>query len=257
MSSWDPLSAAGLIPLLTVRVGAALRLAPFLAGRSLPLLPWAGISVAVAAVLAPSSGPLPDAGIGSALWIALALKELFVGLTIGALIRIAFFVLQAIGDLAGLSMVSMSGAADDEITGGSALTGAFTLLGIGIFFLMDGHHGLIAGLAGTLRCIPPGAMPAVQDLSAAGARVAVGLFSSAMATGVLVSAPVFVAGIGADLAIGLVHRLAPGLAPPLGAQAVRAAVVQISVIAVLGVAISIALEFLTNAMSRTDLCALP
>jgi flagellar biosynthetic protein FliR len=247
MPAWDPLNYSGLISLLTIRVGAALRLAPFLGGGPMPLLAWAGISVAVAAILAPNSGPPPDVEIGSIFWIALAAKELFVGIVIGSLVRIAFFVLEAAGELAGLSTVAIPGVSLDEGARGARLTGAFTLLGTGIFFLVDGHHALIAGFAGTMKCIPPGVMPGALDISARGTAAVLGLFSSAMGAAVLISAPIF---------IGLVYRLAPGMAPPVGAQAVRAVLVQAAVIAALGVVVSIAVEFLVDAMNRLDLCSL-
>jgi flagellar biosynthetic protein FliR len=256
MPAWDPLNYSGLISLLTIRVGAALRLAPFLGGGPMPLLAWAGISVAVAAILAPNSGPPPDVEIGSIFWIALAAKELFVGIVIGSLVRIAFFVLEAAGELAGLSTVAIPGVSLDEGARGARLTGAFTLLGTGIFFLVDGHHALIAGFAGTMKCIPPGVMPGALDISARGTAAVLGLFSSAMGAAVLISAPIFIAGIAADLGIGLVYRLAPGMAPPVGAQAVRAVLVQAAVIAALGVVVSIAVEFLVDAMNRLDLCSL-
>ncbi len=243
-----------LVPLLAIRIGAALRLAPFLGGRPLPLLPWAGISIALAAVIAPQADSAISALPGSALWLALAVKELFIGVVIGALARIAFTVLDVAGDLARLSTVSIPDVGQGEGTRGAPLTRAYVLLGTAAFLLVDGHHAFIAGLIGTVRCMPPGSLPGAFESATIGVPLALKLFSSAMRTAVLISAPVFVAGIAGDVVVGLVSRLTPGIAPPVGAQATRAILVQLAIVASLGIVVTAAVSFLESGMEQLSLC---
>ncbi|MCP4600569.1 MAG: flagellar biosynthetic protein FliR [Proteobacteria bacterium] len=248
------LAVTSLTPLLAIRVGAALRLTPFLGGHPLPILPWAGISVVLACVLAPQSGPVPQAEFGSSFWLILAIKELFIGVVVGSLARIAFSVLEITGDLARLSTVAIPRTGGGEGTRGAPLTRAYVLLGTAAFLLVDGHHAFITGLAGTTRCLPPAALPGAFELPSIGITPALGLFSTAMGTAVLISAPIFVAGIAADFIVGLLSRIAPGIAPPIGAQATRAVLVQLAVIAALGMVVSGAVEFLQSGMERLELC---
>ncbi len=243
-----------LVPLLAIRIGAALRLAPFLGGRPLPLLPWAGISIALAAVVAPQAYPVVSAPFGSALWLALAVKELFVGVVIGALARIAFAVLDVAGDLARLSTVSIPAAGQGDGTRGAPLTRGYVLLGTAAFLLVDGHHAFIAGLIGTVRCMPPGSLPGTLESATTYVPLALKLFSSAMSTAVLISAPVFAAGIAADVVIGLLSRLSPGMAPPVGAQATRAIFVQLAIVASLGIVVTAAVNFLKSGIEQLSLC---
>ncbi len=243
-----------LVPLLAIRVGAALRLAPFFGGNPLPLLPWAALSIILACVIAPQSGPAPTAVFGSGPWLALAAKELFIGVVIGALARLAFSVLEVAGDLASLSTAAIPATGEDMDTRGLPLTRVYTLLGTAAFLLVDGHHAFITGLAGTTRCLPPAIVPGTKDLIATGAAPALELFSTAMGTAVLISAPVFVAGLTADFLVGLVSRFVPGAAPAAGTQAVRSVAVQLAVIATLGFVVSAAVRFLQTGMEGLSLC---
>ncbi len=250
-----PTDIISLIVLLTIRIGAALRLTPFLGGLSLPILPWAGVSVILACVLAPQSGPVPTAAFGSGPWLALAAKELFIGVLIGALARIAFLVLEVAGDLARLSTVAIPRTGDSgQGDRGAPLTRAYTLIGIASFLLVDGHHAFISGLAGTTRCLPPALLPGALKLTAMGASPALELFSAAMGTAVLISGPVFIAGIAADFIVGLISRVSPGIAPPAGVQATRAILVQVAVIATLATVVSVAVDFLKSGMEHLVLC---
>jgi flagellar biosynthetic protein FliR len=249
----------GLFPLLSlyalvvVRVGAALRLVPFFGGRPLPTIAWAGLSVILAAVLTPHAGPLPVSNLGSLPWMALAVKEVFIGVTLGLLARLVFSVLEIAGAVATVSTVAIPMVAGADGQRGAPLTRTYTLLGTVVFLLSGGHHALISGLAETAHCLPPAAFVPNASVQL-GATPVVALFSAAMATAVLISMPVFAAGIAADVMLGLVGRLT-GAAPPTGsAQALRALFVQLMVVAALFASVTIAVGFLEQGMMAIDLC---
>ena len=69
-------------------------------------------------------------------------------------------------------------------------------------------------------------------------------------TAVLISAPIFAAGLAADVTLGLVQRFetSPSLVP--GTQTLRAIATQVAVVAALGVAVNASLEFLRRSMEQ-------
>ncbi len=241
--------------LLTIRIGATLRLTPFFGGKPLGLVPWILVSVVLASILVPQGGPLPQSEIGSLEWITLAVKELFVGVVVGILVRMAFLVFEVAGELARTQTLTIPDTGGDEGLRGAPLTRIYVLLGTIAFLLIGGHHAFIVGLLGTTRCMPPGAIPDFSHLAAPFIPVALHFFCTAMATAVLISAPIFVAGIFADFIIGLGLRLAPGMAPPAGVQAARALIVQVVLIATLGAAVSRGVGFLKDSMENIVLCS--
>ncbi len=246
--SFAYISAMGLF---SIRIGAALRFVPFFGGGPLPLLPWLGLTLALALLLTPQSGPL--GAIGAHGWIALAVKELFIGVVIGTLARIAFSVLDVVGDLARISSLSIPRVETADFSRVSPLTGAYVLLATAVFLVADGHHALLSGLAKTAQCLPPLNMPGIQPLAAGGSSAALILFSAAMASAVMIAAPIFLAGIAADILIGLVSRFAAGTAAT-GAQTVRLLFVQFMVIASLGLVVSTAINFLQTSMEQLSIC---
>jgi type III secretory pathway component EscT len=240
--------------LLVLRFGAALRLTPFFGGAPLGLLSWFGLSVVVACVLVPQAGPLPSVEIGTGAWFALAAKEIFIGVVLGAIVRIAFSVFEVAGDLARLGTVSIPSAGDDSFARGTPISRVYTLLAAAVFLLVGGHHAVLSALGATVRCLPPGMVPGSQDMVPIDVSVVLGLFGATMAMGVLISAPVFVAGVSADIFTGLISRFTSGVGPFHGMHAVRAVCVQVMVVIALGTVVATALGFLQDGVEKIAIC---
>jgi flagellar biosynthesis protein FliR len=241
--------------LLLIRIGVALRLTPFLGGRPLPWLPWAGLSVCVTLVLLPAvvaPGAARVDGLGT--FVVLALRETLTGAALGLTARIAFSVLESAGGLLGAALpaVFAGGGATDERR--SPLASLYVLFGTAAFLLMDGHHALLAALAGTIECLPPAAIPAAADPLAAGIDGALALFAGAFAWAVMIAAPVFVAGLAAELLSGLATRIAPVLGQGVGSQGLRTVVVQLALIAFLGATVTAAVGFLREGIEGLSAC---
>jgi len=237
--------------LVLLRVGIALRLTPFLGGRPLPLLPWAALSVCLVLVLGPPSlAPLEPAALGLGGWLALALREALAGGALGLAVRLAYSVLESAGGLIGdaLPAVFHLGAAGSSER--APIASFYVLFGTAAFLLMDGHHALVAGLAGSLAAFPPGGVDPTGSLLSTGLESAIGLFAGAFAFAVMVAAPVFVAGLAAEVFTGLAARIAPTLGQSAGSRALRTAAVQVALIAFLGASVTAAVGFLTDGIER-------
>ena len=229
--------------LITVRVGAALRLLPFFGGAPIPMLPWIALSGLLAMVLTPfglPEAPLPTAPLPL---IAMAIKELFVGIVIGTLARIAFSVLEMTGRLTERTAFPLI-AADTE----TGIPPLYTLVGCAFFFLIGGHHTLIEGLRATLVCHPVGTLPATVDPAPA-----IALVAAAMGAAVMASVPVFVAGLAADVAVGGLSRIFAD-ATVHGAAPIRSVAVLIVAAAAIGTAAAYTLSMLGETLAALADC---
>ena len=239
------------VSLLLIRVAVALRLTPFLGGRPLPLLPWAALSACLVLVLAPYSlVPLDPAAIGVGGWLVLALREALTGALLGLAARLAFSVLELVGGLLGDALPTVFRLDRRGREQRSPIASFYVLFGTVAFLLMDGHHALISALAGSLAAFPPGGGATSGDLLATGLESLLGLFSGAFAFAVMVAAPVFVAGLAAEVLTGLTARIAPALGQGTGSQGLRTVAVQLALIAFLGVSVTGAVGFLRDGIER-------
>ncbi len=244
-----------LTPLLTIRVGAALRLVPFFWGRPLPLLPWAAISLCVALVLTPLRLPLVQVSLFSGPWVALALKELFIGVVIGSMARLAFLVLDAAGELLRVSTLTVGTGMGADPQRGAALDRFYVLVGTAVFLLVGGHHALFAGMASSVQCLPPETIPHLETMITSGISAPVRLFGTAMATAVMIAAPLFVAGLIADFLVALAARMVPGAGQQIGAQAIRLVFVQLVLLATFGAIVTVAVGFIQRSLQEVLSCA--
>jgi flagellar biosynthetic protein FliR len=243
-----PLVLVAAALLLSVRVGAALRLTPFFGGHPMPVLPWLGLSLSLGLLLATHFGAAGVPALDGPRLAALVIKELFVGIVIGVLTRLAFSVFEVVGEIAHLSSFAVFSTPDRN-----PLATAYRLLGVSGFLVLGGHHGLIQGLASTAHCVAPFELPGWEPFAGAGQDAAVRLFAAAMATAVLISAPIFAAGLFADVVVGVLSRLQSGAAM-LGAQTVRAVAVQLVVVLSLGLVVTSAIELLESGLESLSLC---
>jgi flagellar biosynthesis protein FliR len=230
--------------LVAIRICGILKLLPFLGGAPMPTIPWLALSAALALVITPLTGssvhvptdPLPIA--------ALASRELFIGVVVGVLCRLAFTALEMVADLARISI--LPNIAPDEPAGFTAL---YTLTGTALFFLIGGHHALIEGILATFTCAPIGELiPSLPDPGPI-----IGLFATATATAVLVTTPLFVVGLVSDMVVGGLSHLFLA-APAFGATTIRSIAVLTAAIVALGIGVSAILELIQKTMEKIIQC---
>jgi flagellar biosynthesis protein FliR len=228
--------------LLLCRIAPALRLTPFFGGAPMPVVVWIPLSAVLSMVLLPSAGEatLP---LDALHLFALAAKEIFIGVVIGALCRTAFCVLESAGHLVRRAMFNTPSVPQSDTS-----AEIYSLLCIAVLLSLGGHHTFIQGLAATLRCAPLHLFP--DAAFAGGPDTAIEVFSGAMGAAALIAAPVFAAAFISDLLFASLSQLFFGLTAP-AADAARIWAVQLAVIAGFAWTVRAALDFIISCLNKT------
>lgn len=192
--------------LLWTRLGTLLALSPIAQAVKAPPIVWILLTLALAGSLCAALGlrsPVPTALAGLAVPM---LVEATLGALLGLPIHAAFAVLQMAGRLLDLQMGLGMAAVLDPVTRANApMVGvALSMLGMSVFFGVDGHHALLRGIAYTAQVVPPGAawqLPTAGQL----VQVAGSMFSLA----VVVMAPALFLLLLAEVALNVMSRVMP------------------------------------------------
>jgi flagellar biosynthetic protein FliR len=194
--------------LLAGRIGALFLMTPVLYAIPLPPSIRALFAVGLAAALAlPLAGsPAAAPGEPGALLQAF-LREIAIGATLGLGILMAFAGFAVAGRLVDVQVGFGIAQVFDPVsrTQVPVLTSVFTLFGVLLFFLVNGHHALLRGIAYSLERFPLG-QPWSLDVAAGPVlRQAAGLFT----LGFSLVAPVVLALLLLEFALGVVSRNLP------------------------------------------------
>jgi flagellar biosynthetic protein FliR len=208
------MDASWLVPalLLSVRLGALALMAPPLGGAMLPA------SVRVAIVLAWSvalSMPADSANVpqesahlpGVGALIAAAASEAALGATMALGLNMAFAMFSIGARLVDIQIGFGLGQVFDPMTRQQlpVLNAVFTQLALVGFFLLDGHHALLRGVALSIESVPLGQAWAVGPLLPAVTRLAAQMFS----LGFAMVAPVVLCLVLVEMGLGVLSRNLP------------------------------------------------
>lgn len=162
------------------------------------------VSLALWPVVAGSLPALPETLGGMAGWV---IREVLVGLAIGALLRAFLTALSTAGEVVALqSTLAFAQTANPmQASPGSTLSAFLMLLGTTLIFATNTHHLFIAGLVGSYELIAPARPLITGDF----VTMAVRTVADAFTLGVQLAAPVLVFAIIFNLASGLVGRVMP------------------------------------------------
>jgi len=195
--------------MIFARIGAVLLMLPGVGESYVPprirLSLALVVSLALWPVVAGSLPGLPETLGGMAGWI---IREVLVGLAIGALLRIFFLTaLSTAGEIVALqtTLAFAQTANPTQASPGSTISAFLMLLGTTLIFATNTHHLFIAGLVGSYELIAPVRPLVTGDFVA----MAVRTVADAFTLGVQLSAPVLVFAIIFNLASGLVGRVMP------------------------------------------------
>ncbi len=193
--------------LALARVGPLFALAPVFSARALPVRARAVAAMALAFALLPiasSSGKAPEEAIPFA---GILLKETLVGIAFA-------FALSAI--VAGLQLGA--GVIDTAVgfsfaqivdpfsnVQGAVMGQVYALFAAIVLVLTGGDHMMIMGLARTYEVVPLDGFPSVASFG----QLALDVFGRVFVIGLEVVAPVLIAVLVVDAALGIVARAAP------------------------------------------------
>jgi flagellar biosynthesis protein FliR len=196
--------------LLSLRLSAIFLLTPVLyAFEVLPtirLLLIVGLSIALAAGL-PGTGAADALSLSTGQFVAAAATELALGATLALGILTAFAAISFAGRLMDVQIGFGIAQVFDPVTQREIpiLSAAFDKLGVIVFFLVNGHHALLRGIAYSLERFPLGRAWSVEAAAPWVIKQAGGLF----VLGFALAAPVVVCLLMTELALGVVARNLP------------------------------------------------
>jgi len=194
--------------MIFARIGAVLLMLPGVGESYVPprirLSLALVVSLALWPVVSASLPALPATLGGMAGWI---IREVLVGLAIGALLRMFLTALATAGEVVALqtTLAFAQTANPTQASPGSTLSAFLMLLGTTLIFATNTHHLFIAGLVGSYDLIAPVRPLVTGDFAA----MAVRTLADAFTLGVQLAAPVLVFAIIFNLASGLVGRVMP------------------------------------------------
>ncbi|WP_298744888.1 flagellar biosynthetic protein FliR [uncultured Brevundimonas sp.] len=194
--------------MIFARIGAVLLMLPGVGESYVPprirLSLALVVSLALWPVVSASLPALPATIGGMAGWI---IREVLVGLAIGALLRMFLTALATAGEIVALqtTLAFAQTANPTQASPGSTISAFLMLLGTTLVFATNTHHLFIAGLVGSYELIAPARPLVTGDF----AVMAVRSLADAFTLGVQLAAPVLVFAIIFNLASGLIGRVMP------------------------------------------------
>ena len=199
---------AGFI-LVLARVSPMFLLAPIFSSRMLPARARGVIAVAISFGLAPLALHGHTISLDGMTLAGLIGKEILVGLAYSFALAAVFAAISVAGSLLDTAMGFSFGSLIDPITGTQSpiLTQLYAMVGVLVFIAIDGDHWMIEGLARSYQLIPVTRFPSVNALVGGADKAFVSIFGSAIE----LAAPVLLAVLLTDCAMGLVARVMPQL----------------------------------------------
>lgn len=196
------------IVLVSIRIGTMLAFTPVFTMFPIPatarVLLVAMLSIAIGAALpaAASTAPISVGG-----FIQSAALEFSFGLLLACGIFCAFSAIAFAGRALDIQIGFGIGQVFDPIsrTQVPIITSIFLYTGVLLFFLLDGHHALLRGLAYTLTVVPVGKF-AIQDVDL---RAVLAAWGNVYGLGFMLIAPVAAVLLVVELGLGVLARGLP------------------------------------------------
>ena len=137
------------------------------------------------------------------------LKEILVGIVFALILACFFAALRVAGSVLDLVAGFGFGALVDPVSGNNStmLANLYAMFGIAVFIAIGGDSWVIQGMAKTYDAVPLLDSPSIPTATA-GVQVA---FAGILPAAVMVAAPVLLAIILTDAALGVVSRVVPSL----------------------------------------------
>jgi len=237
------------VGLLLCRIMPVLVFSPFLGGEVIPVEVKMGVGITLSIVLFPvvaeRMGTLP---ISALPFIALMLKEIFIGVSLAFIINIVFDAARVAGNLAD----TMAGSNNAQLyvpqlgQQVSLFSNLKVQLAVVLFLTLNGHHIVIEALADSFVAVPLDGFPKFTGGSWAFFVLMIRSFSSLLEISLVLSAPIVLATFLTDLGMGAINRVASNMQVFFIAMAVKPLVsVLIAAIAIQMILVRFQQEFVT------------
>lgn len=203
----DAWIAAFLWPFL--RIAALMTAEPVLGNRTIPMRVRVGLAFVLTVLVASTLPAPPPVELASAMGLLVAAQQIVIGLALGFTMRIVIAAIEMSGTLVGLSMgLGFATFYDPQNSAQVPVVGQFMgLLAVLLFFAINGHLMVIAGLVESFQVLPISAKPLAAD----GFRALALMGGQIFVIGVLLSMPVLAALLIVNVAMGVMSRASPQL----------------------------------------------
>ncbi|HEX8704835.1 MAG TPA: flagellar biosynthetic protein FliR [Myxococcaceae bacterium] len=200
------------VGLLMCRVMPVLIFSPFLGGEVVPTEVKMGIGITLSIVMFPvvadRMGALPTTALP---FIALLLKEIFIGVSLAFIVNLIFEAARVAGTLTD----TMAGSNNAQLyvpqigQQVSLFSSLKVQLAVVLFLTLDGHHIVIEALADSLVAIPLDGFPRFSQGAWPFFDLTIRVFADLLAISLALAAPTMLATFLTDLALGAINRVAP------------------------------------------------
>lgn len=198
--------------LLEARVLPVVLLTPFLGGEAVPSEVRLGLGVLLGLILYPlMMAQVTSVPTTPVLFVAMMLKELFIGLSLSFIVDLVFQAANSAGQLidfmSGTNQAQlMVPSLQQQVTLFANLKLQLTVV---VFLTLGGHHLVIQALAESLQAIPLDQYPHFHLGFWPFFELILRVFGDMMRIALALSSPVLLATFMTDLALGMINRVAP------------------------------------------------
>lgn len=235
-----------IILLVLARLIGMLMLVPFMGGKSVPTQVKVATAGALAILIVPIvqgtiTTSIPDLGFGFAVY---AVKEIFVGVTIGFVATLMFNALETAGQFLdtarGASMATLFIPQLEE--SGPLLAQLKVQLGIVLFMMMGGHRYFLRAVFQSFVILPVDKFPSLGANPSAFTDMIIRSTANVLTIGMQIVIPALIAIFLVDVVLGIANRAAPQLNVFFLGMPIKA---YLGIVFVL-----LSLNFLTTVLSR-------
>src|ERR1700752_44766 len=194
--------------LVFARIGAMVMLLPGLGESNIPVRVKLAIAVMLTFIILPLHRNAYTIDLQSmAALLVLMLREIVIGIVLGATARVTLSALQVAGSVIAQQMGLGFVTSVDPTQGqqGLLIGNFLTILGLTLLFATDSHHLVIAALNESYRIFSPGEIMPSGDVASLATRA----FAAAFKIGMQLSAPFLVFGLVFNIGLGVLARLMP------------------------------------------------
>jgi flagellar biosynthetic protein FliR len=194
------------------RISPLFLLAPLFSNKLIPGRARAIVAVALTVGIWPiaaRSGTHHHVTIDALPFAVLMLKEILVGVVFALVLAALFAALSTAGSLLDTLIGYSFGSLVDPVSGNnsSVISNLYAMLGVSVFVAIGGDSWVIQGLARTYDAVPLLASPSIPSATK-GVQLA---FAQILPAALMVAAPVLLAVVLSDAALGVVTRVVPSL----------------------------------------------